>query len=129
MKSGNSELEKIHASNDELKKIEAQKEKLEDRLFELNRQIKNNQRKLNNLKRSEKWRERNHKLIEYGALLEIAELLEENKTVLLGYLLNFHSLNDFEKENFRSKGSDEFEKREIKKRQLRMKMQANKDNT
>ena len=82
MKSKNrTDLEKIHEANKELQKIEKKKEEFEENLLELKRQIRNSERKLSNLKRSDKWRERNHILIEYGALLEISDLLKETKCV------------------------------------------------
>ena len=129
MKSKNkTNLEKIYEANKKIQEIEKQKEEFEEKLLELRRQIKNSERKLSNLNRSDEWRERNHKLIEYGALLEISDLLGETKSTLLGYFLNFHLLNKEEKEDCKIKGILEFRRREEKKKKIKKNMEENRKN-
>ena len=114
-KNKNMKIEKFQKTNRELEKITQQKYELEEQMLELRRQIRNSERKLNGMNRSEEWRKRNHTLIEYGALIEIAKLIGENKALLLGYLLNFHKLSDNEKQNLKINGIIEFETRKKKK--------------
>ena len=129
MKSKNrTDLEKIHEANKELQKIEKKKEEFEENLLELKRQIRNSEKKLSNLKRSDKWRERNHILIEYGALLEISDLLKETKSTLLGYFLNFQLLTEEEKEDCKIKGILEFRRREEKRKKIKKEMEENRKN-
>ena len=100
-KNNKTEIEKFQKVNRELKKITQQKHELEEHMLELRRQIRNSERKLNGMNRSDEWRKRNHMLIEYGALIEIAKLIGENKALLLGYLLKFHKLSENEKQNLK----------------------------
>ena len=120
-------IEKFQKTNRELEKITQQKYELEEQMLELRRQIRNSERKLNGMNRSEEWRKRNHMLIEYGALIEIAKLIGENKALLLGYLLNFHKLNDNEKQNLKINGIIEFETRKKKKEKINREMQKNRE--
>lgn len=120
-------IEKFQKTNRELEKITQQKYELEEQMLELRRQIRNSERKLNGMNRSEEWRKRNHMLIEYGALIEIAKLIGENKALLLGYLLNFHKLNDNEKQNLKINGIIEFESRKNKKEKIKREMQKNRE--
>ena len=120
-------IEKFQKTNRELEKITQQKYELEEQMLELRRQIRNSERKLNGMNRSEEWRKRNHTLIEYGALIEIAKLIGENKALLLGYLLNFHKLNDNEKQNLKINGIIEFESRKNKKEKIKIEMQKNRE--
>ena len=55
-------------------------------------------------------RERAHKLISKGALIEKAELLKENKTILGGYFLDFHNCSSYELQRFYEIGIVEFKK-------------------
>jgi hypothetical protein len=114
-KNKNMKIEKFQKTNRELEKITQQKYELEEQMLELRRQIRNSERKLNGMNRSEEWRKRNHILIEYGALIEIAKLIGENKALLLGYLLKFHKLSENEKQNLKINGIIEFEARKKKK--------------
>jgi hypothetical protein len=126
-KNKNMKIEKFQKTNRELEKITQQKYELEEQMVELRRQIRNSERKLNGMNRSEEWRKRNHTLIEYGALIEIAKLIGENKALLLGYLLNFHKLNDNEKQNLKINGIIEFESRKNKKEKIKIEMQKNRE--
>ena len=126
-KNKNMKIEKFQKTNRELEKITQQKHELEEQMLELRRQIRNSERKLNGMNRSEEWRKRNHMLIEYGALIEIAKLIGENKALLLGYLLNFHKLNDNEKQNLKINGIIEFESRKNKKEKIKREMQKNRE--
>lgn len=120
-------IEKFQKTNRELEKITRQKYELEEQMLELRRQIRNSERKLNGMNRSEEWRKRNHMLIEYGALIEIAKLIGENKSLLLGYLLNFHKLSDNEKQNLKINGIIEFEARKKKKEKIKREMEKNRE--
>ena len=120
-------IEKFQKTNRELEKIKQQKYELEEQMLELRRQIRNSERKLKGMNRSDEWRKRNHMLIEYGALIEIAKLIGENKSLLLGYLLNFHKLSDNEKQNLKVNGIIEFEARKKKKEKIKREMQKNRE--
>ena len=120
-------IEKFQKTNRELEKITQQKHELEEQMLELRRQIRNSERKLKGMNRSDEWRKRNHILIEYGALIEIAKLIGENKSLLLGYLLNFHKLSDNEKQNLKINGIIEFEARKKKKEKIKREMQKNRE--
>ena len=120
-------IEKFQKTNRELEKITQQKYELEEQMLELRRQIRNSERKLNGMNRSEEWRKRNHMLIEYGALIEIAKLIGENKALLLGYLLKFHKLSENEKQNLKINGIIEFEARKKKKEKIKREMQKNRE--
>ena len=126
-KNKNMKIEKFQKTNRELEKITQQKYELEEQMLELRRQIRNSERKLNGMNRSEEWRKRNHTLIEYGALIEIAKLIGENKGLLLGYLLNFHKLSENEKQNLKINGIIEFEARKNKKEKIKREMQKNRE--
>ena len=126
-KNKNMKIEKFQKTNRELEKITQQKYELEEQMLELRRQIRNSERKLNGMNRSEEWRKRNHMLIEYGALIEIAKLIGENKSLLLGYLLNFHKLSDNEKQNLKINGIIEFEARKKKKEKIKREMEKNRE--
>ena len=126
-KNKNMKIEKFQKTNRELEKITQQKYELEEQMLELRRQIRNSERKLNGMNRSEEWRKRNHMLIEYGALIEIAKLIGENKALLLGYLLKFHKLSENEKQNLKINGIIEFEARKNKKEKVKREMQKNRD--
>ena len=126
-KNKNMKIEKFQKTNRELEKIKQQKYELEEQMLELRRQIRNSERKLKGMNRSDEWRKRNHMLIEYGALIEIAKLIGENKLLLLGYLLNFHKLSDNEKQNLKVNGIIEFEARKKKKEKIKREMQKNRE--
>ena len=126
-KNKNMKIEKFQKTNRELEKITQQKYELEEQMLELRRQIRNSERKLNGMNRSEEWRKRNHTLIEYGALIEIAKLIGENKALLLGYLLKFHKLSENEKQNLKINGIIEFESRKNKKEKIKIEMQKNRE--
>ena len=126
-KNKNVKIEKFQKTNRELEKITRQKYELEEQMLELRRQIRNSERKLNGMNRSEEWRKRNHMLIEYGALIEIAKLIGENKALLLGYLLKFHKLSENEKQNLKINGIIEFEARKNKKEKIKIEMQKNRE--
>ena len=126
-KNKNIKIEKFQKTNRELEKIIQQKYELEEQMLELRRQIRNSERKLNGMNRSEEWRKRNHTLIEYGALIEIAKLIGENKALLLGYLLKFHKLSENEKQNLKINGIIEFEARKKKKEKIKREMQKNRE--
>ena len=126
-KNKNMKIEKFQKTNRELEKITQQKYELEEQMLELRRQIRNSERKLNGMNRSEEWRKRNHTLIEYGALIEIAKLIGENKALLLGYLLKFHKLSENEKQNLKINGIIEFEARKNKKEKIKREMQKNRE--
>ena len=126
-KNQNMKIEKFQKTNRELEKITQQKYELEEQMLELRRQIRNSERKLNGMNRSEEWRKRNHILIEYGALIEIAKLIGENKALLLGYLLKFHKLSENEKQNLKINGIIEFEARKKKKEKIKREMQKNRE--
>ena len=126
-KNKNMKIEKFQKTNRELEKITQQKYELEEQMLELRRQIRNSERKLNGMNRSEEWRKRNHMLIEYGALIEIAKLIGENKALLLGYLLKFHKLSENEKQNLKINGIIEFEARKNKKEKVKREMQKNRE--
>lgn len=126
-KNKNMKIEKFQKTNRELEKITQQKYELEEQMLELRRQIRNSERKLNGMNRNEEWRKRNHMLIEYGSLIEIAKLIGENKALLLGYLLNFHKLSDNEKQNLKINGIIEFEARKKKKEKIKREMQKNRE--
>jgi len=126
-KNKNMKIEKFQKTNRELEKITQQKYELEEQMLELRRQIRNSERKLNGMNRSEEWRKRNHMLIEYGALIEIAKLIGENKALLLGYLLKFHKLSENEKQNLKINGIIEFEARKNKKEKIKREMQKNRE--
>ena len=126
-KNNKTEIEKFQKVNRELKKITQQKHELEEHMLELRRQIRNSERKLNSMNRSDEWRKRNHILIEYGALIEIAKLIGENKALLLGYLLKFHKLSENEKQNLKINGIIEFEARKKKKEKIKREMQKNRE--
>jgi len=55
-------------------------------------------------------KERAHKLISKGALIEKSGLLKENKAILGGYFLEFHSCNSYELQRFYEIGVVEFKK-------------------
>ncbi len=120
-------IEKFQKTNRELEKITQQKHELEEQMLELRRQIRNSERKLKGMNRSDEWRKRNHMLIEYGALIEIAKLIGENKALLLGYLLKFHKLSENEKQNLKINGIIEFEARKKKKEKIKREMQKNRE--
>lgn len=120
-------IEKFQKTNRELEKITQQKHELEEQMLELRRQIRNSERKLKGMNRSDEWRKRNHMLIEYGALIEIAKLIGENKALLLGYLLKFHKLSENEKQNLIINGIIEFEARKKKKEKIKREMQKNRE--
>ena len=124
-KNKNMKIEKFQKTNRELEKITQQKH--EEQMLELRRQIRNSERKLKGMNRSDEWRKRNHMLIEYGALIEIAKLIGENKSLLLGYLLNFHKLSDNEKQNLKINGIIEFEARKKKKEKIKREMEKNRE--
>lgn len=126
-KNKNMKIEKFQKTNRELEKITRQKYELEEQMLELRRQIRNSERKLNGMNRSEEWRKRNHTLIEYGSLIEIAKLIGENKALLLGYLLKFHKLSENEKQNLKINGIIEFEARKKKKEKIKREMQKNRE--
>lgn len=126
-KNNKTEIERFQKVNRELKKITQQKHELEKHMLELRRQIRNSERKLNGMNRSDEWRKRNHMLIEYGALIEIARLIGENKALLLGYLLKFHKLSENEKQNLKINGIIEFEARKKKKEKIKREMQKNRE--
>ena len=126
-KNKNMKIEKFQKTNRELEKITQQKYELEEQMLELRRQIRNSERKLNGMNRSEEWRKRNHILIEYGALIEIAKLIGENKALLLGYLLKFHKLSENEKQNLKINGIIEFEERKKKKEKIKREMKKNRE--
>ena len=126
-KNKNMKIEKFQKTNRELEKITQQKYELEEQMLELRRQIRNSERKLNGMNRSDEWRKRNHTLIEYGALIEIAKLIGENKALLLGYLLKFHKLSENEKQNLKMNGIIEFEARKNKKEKIKREMQKNRE--
>ena len=126
-KNKNMKIEKFQKTNRELEKITQQKYELEEQMLELRRQIRNSERKLNGMNRSEEWRKRNHILIEYGALIEIAKLIGENQALLLGYLLKFHKLSENEKQNLKINGIIEFEARKKKKEKIKREMQKNRE--
>jgi hypothetical protein len=126
-KNKNMKIEKFQKTNRELEKITQQKYELEEQMLELRRQIRNSERKLNGMNRSDEWRKRNHTLIEYGALIEIAKLIGENKALLLGYLLKFHKLSENEKQNLKINGIIEFEARKNKKEKIKREMQKNRE--
>ena len=126
-KNNKTEIEKFQKVNRELKKITQQKHELEEHMLELRRQIRNSERKLKGMNRSDEWRKRNHMLIEYGALIEIAKLIGENKALLLGYLLKFHKLSENEKQNLKINGIIEFEARKKKKEKIKREMQKNRE--
>ena len=126
-KNKNMKIEKFQKTNRELEKITQQKHELEEQMLELRRQIRNSERKLKGMNRSDEWRKRNHMLIEYGALIEIAKLIGENKSLLLGYLLNFHKLSDNEKQNLKINGIIEFEARKKKKEKIKRELEKNRE--
>ena len=126
-KNNKTEIEKFQKVNRELKKITQQKHELEEHMLELRRQIRNSERKLNGMNRSDEWRKRNHILIEYGALIEIAKLIGENKALLLGYRLKFHKLSENEKQNLKINGIIEFEARKKKKEKIKREMEKNRE--
>ena len=126
-KNKNMKIEKFQKTNRELKKITQQKYELEEHMLELRRQIRNSERKLNGMNRSDEWRKRNPMLIEYGALIEIAKLIGENKALLLGYLLKFHKLSENEKQNLKINGIIEFEARKKKKEKIKREMKKNRE--
>ena len=126
-KNKNMKIEKFQKTNRELEKIIQQKYELEEQMLELRRQIRNSERKLNGMNRSDEWRKRNHMLIEYGALIEIAKLIGENKSLLFGYLLKFHKLIENEKQNLKINGIIEFEARKNKKEKIKREMQKNRE--
>ena len=126
-KNKNIKIEKFQKTNRELEKITQQTDEREEQMLELRRQIRNSERKLNGMNRSEEWRKRNHILIEYGALIEIAKLIGENKALLLGYLLKFHKLSENEKQNLKINGIIEFEARKKKKEKIKREMQKNRE--
>lgn len=55
-------------------------------------------------------KERAHKLISKGALIEKSGLLKENKAILGGYFLEFHNCNSHELQRFYEIGIVEFKK-------------------
>lgn len=55
-------------------------------------------------------KERAHKLISKGALVEKAGLLKENKAILGGYFLEFHNCNSYELQRFYEIGIVEFKR-------------------
>ncbi|WP_373829062.1 conjugal transfer protein TraD [Bacteroides heparinolyticus] len=118
-------IEKFRKANKELEKITKEKQELEEQMLELRRQIKNSERKLRAVNRSDEWKKRNHILIEYGALIEIAELIGENKALLLGYLLKFKKLSENEKQILKINGSIKFEVRKRRKEKIRKEMNEN----
>ena len=67
-------------------------------------------------------------MIEYGALLEISDLLKETKSTLLGYFLNFQLLTEEEKEDCKIKGILEFRRREEKRKKIKKEMEENRKN-
>ena len=66
-------------------------------------------------------------LIEYGALIEIAKLIGENKALLLGYLLKFHKLSENEKQNLKINGIIDIEASKNKKEKVKRDMQKNRE--
>jgi len=56
-------------------------------------------------------KERAHKLISIGALLEIAGIDKKDKAALMGYLTEFNKKNPFEKEGYYESGTAELIKR------------------
>ena len=56
-------------------------------------------------------KERAHKLISIGALLEIAGIDKKDKAALMGYLAEFNKKNPFEKEGYYESGTAELIKR------------------
>lgn len=89
--------------------------KLHYKIEKLKREVKNEKRKLNIKNRDSSWKKRNHTLIRKGALLEIANILEEENSILLGYFLKFNNLTETQKEDCRVTGTLEFRRRQGKK--------------
>ena len=81
-------------------------EVLEKKAKKLQLEITKHKRKQNNRKL------RARHLIQVGALLEIAEIDNEEKNILLGYFLKYQTLNSFEKDILYDSGKKELEKRE-----------------
>ena len=84
----------------------AKLEVLEKKAKKLQLEITKHKRKQNNRKL------RARHLIQVGALLEIAEIDNEEKNILLGYFLKYQTLNSFEKDILYDSGKKELEKRE-----------------
>ena len=81
-------------------------EVLEKKAKKLQLEITKHKRKQNNRKL------RARHLIQVGALLEIAEIDNEEKNILFGYFLKYKTLNSFEKDILYDSGKKELEKRE-----------------
>ena len=71
----------IKLNSNEKKKIEIQNKiaKTDEKIREIRREIANDTRRLNTSEKNEKWKQRTRKLIEMGVLLEIADILNEDK--------------------------------------------------
>ena len=75
----------IKLKSNEKKKIEIQNKiaKTDEKIREIRREIANDTRRLNTSEKNEKRKQRTRKLIEMGVLLEIADILNEDKATLL----------------------------------------------
>ena len=85
----------IKLKSNEKKKLEIHKKivKTDEKIREIRREIANDTRRLNTSEKNEKWKQRTRKLIEMGVLLEIADILNEDKATLLGYFMKFQFLS------------------------------------
>ncbi|MGL4510739.1 conjugal transfer protein TraD [Cetobacterium sp.] len=82
---------------------------LEEKKEKLDLKIKQHKRTQSNRKL------RARHLIEVGALLEVAEIDQENKNTLLGYFINYKKMSKEEKEILKIQGKELLEKRKLER--------------
>lgn len=82
---------------------------LEEKKEKLDLKIKQHKRTQSNRKL------RARHLIEVGALLEVAEIDQENKNTLLGYFINYKKISSEEKEILKIQGKELLEKRKLER--------------
>ena len=121
------ENEMFKLKSNEKEKIEIHKKivKTDEKIREIRREIANDTRRLNTSEKNEKWKQRTRKLIEMGVLLEIADILNEDKATLLGYFMKFHFLSKEEIKDCKIMGGEEFQMREEKKKMLKRRLEKN----
>ncbi|BBM52357.1 hypothetical protein JMUB3935_1335 [Leptotrichia trevisanii] len=115
----------IKLKSNEKKKIKIHKKivKTDEKIREIRREIANDTRRLNTSEKNEKWKQRTRKLIEMGVLLEIADILNEDKATLLGYFMKFQFLSKDEIKDCKIMGGEEFQMREEKKQMLKRRLE------
>ena len=118
---------KIKSHQEMILKLQDKIVKTDEKISKLKRDIANDNRRLNTSEKNEKWKKRTRKLIEMGVLLEIADILDNDKATLLGYFMKFHFLEKDELRDCKEIGGEEFQRKEEIKQRLKQKLEGKND--